>query len=112
MSDTLKLDDKEIALDKEGYLKNLEDWSPAVANALAARESIALNAEHWEVIQLLREFHEEHDLSPMMRILVKQMQRKYGSKKGNSLYLMKLFPEFPALIASKIAGLPRPTNCP
>ncbi|MFN2145098.1 MAG: TusE/DsrC/DsvC family sulfur relay protein, partial [Anaerolineales bacterium] len=23
-----------------------------------------------------------------------------------------LFPEYPALIASKIAGLPRPTNCP
>lgn len=112
MSDTLLLEGKEIALDKEGYLRNLEDWSPEAANALAARESIVLDAEHWEVIHLLREFHEEHGLSPMMRVLVKQMQRKYGSKKGNSLYLMKLFPEFPALIASKIAGLPRPTNCP
>ncbi len=48
----------------------------------------------------------------MMRILVKQMKQEYGTEKGSSIYLMTLFPEYPALIASKIAGLPRPTNCP
>jgi len=40
------------------------------------------------------------------------MKLAYGSEKGSSMYLMALFPEYPALIASKIAGLPRPTNCP
>jgi tRNA 2-thiouridine synthesizing protein E len=112
MAQELALTDKKITLDKGGYLENLDDWSPEVAVALAAREQIILTNEHWEVIHLLRNFYAEHDLSPMMRILVKQMKETYGSAKGSSLYLMQLFPEYPALLANKIAGLPRPTNCP
>lgn len=112
MTDSLIVDDKQIRLDKDGYLKDLADWSPAVAAALAARENLTLTEAHWEVITLLREFHAQHGLSPMMRVLVRQMKNRHGPDKGNSLYLMALFPEYPALIASKIAGLPRPTNCP
>ncbi len=112
MPDELELAGKRIALDKQGYLVNLADWTVEVAVAIAAREQIALSDEHWEVITLLREFYAQHDLSPMMRILVKQMKEHYGPEKGSSLYLMRLFPEYPALIACKIAGLPRPTNCP
>ena len=108
----LIIEGKKIALDKDGYLKDLSDWSPQIAAALAAEEDIALTEQHWEVIHLLREFYEEHGLSPMMRVLVKQMRTTYGAEKGSSLYLMQLYPEYPALIASKIAGLPRPTNCP
>ncbi len=112
MPDTLELAGKTINLDKEGYLQTLSDWSPEVAVAIAERENLALTEAHWEVINLLREFYAAHGLSPMMRILVKQMKATYGHEKGSSLYLMTLFPEYPALIASKIAGLPRPTNCP
>lgn len=112
MSEVLVLADKHIPLDKQGYLENLSDWNPEIAQAIAEREGITLSEQHWEVINMLRAFYESHGLSPMMRILVKQMQLTYGTKKGSSLYLMQLFPEYPALIASKIAGLPRPTNCP
>lgn len=112
MTATLTIAGKEIALDKEGYLVNLADWTPEVASALAARENLQLTLAHWEVIDLLRDFYAEHGLSPMMRILVKQMKLTHGAEKGSSMYLMTLFPEYPALIASKIAGLPRPTNCP
>ncbi|MES2603574.1 MAG: TusE/DsrC/DsvC family sulfur relay protein, partial [Pseudomonadota bacterium] len=31
--------------------------------------------------------------------------------KGNSLYLLSLFPGSPARLAARIAGLPRPVNC-
>ncbi len=112
MSKALVVDDQQITLDKEGYLENLDDWSEDVAEILAARENISLSEAHWEVINLLRHFYAKHGLSPMMRILVKQMKQEYGTEKGSSIYLMTLFPEYPALIASKIAGLPRPTNCP
>lgn len=112
MSKALLVDDQQITLDKEGYLENLDDWSEDVAKILAARENISLSEAHWEVINLLRHFYAKHGLSPMMRILVKQMKQEYGTEKGSSIYLMTLFPEYPALIASKIAGLPRPTNCP
>ncbi len=112
MPDSLRIADKDIHLDKEGYLEDLADWTPEVAGILARRENISLTPAHWEVIDLLREFHAEHGLSPMMRVLVRQMKSRFGGDKGSSLYLMTLFPEYPALIASKIAGLPRPTNCP
>ena len=46
-----------------------------------------------------------------MRILVKQVGLQLGKEKGTSLYLLQLFPGSPAKIASKIAGLPKPTNC-
>lgn len=112
MTNTLTLQDLSIALDKDGYLKNLADWGPVVADELARRENIDLTDQHWEVINLLRQFYDEHGLSPMMRVLVKQMKFCHGEEKGNSIYLLSLFPEYPALIANKIAGLPRPTNCP
>ena len=37
---------RSIALDKDGYLLDLADWSPQVASALAAVEGIELSPEH------------------------------------------------------------------
>jgi len=107
----LRVNDKNIATDKEGYLKCLDDWSQEAAVAIALNEGITLEAAHWEVIQLLRQFHQEFQLAPAMRPLVKYAKQHLGEDKGNSIYLMSLFPGSPAKIASKIAGLPRPTNC-
>ena len=100
-----------LALDKDGYLANLDDWSIEVAEELARQEGIVLTPEHWEIINLVRDFHQRRGLSPVMRILVKLVEKEMGPDKGNSLYLLKLFPESPARLACKIAGLPRPVNC-
>ncbi|MBL4866171.1 MAG: TusE/DsrC/DsvC family sulfur relay protein [Pseudomonadales bacterium] len=102
---------KTIATDKEGYLANLKDWNNNVANALAAAENLQLNEGHWEIIYLMRRFYAEYKISPAMRILSKAIKKELGEEKSKSIYLMKLFPGSPARIASKIAGLPRPTNC-
>ena len=40
---------RDIPLDQDACLCNLEDWSEPVAHALAAREGIELTAAHWEV---------------------------------------------------------------
>lgn len=98
-------------LDKEGFLKNLNDWNSTTAVALAENEGIHLSDQHWELIHLLREFYREFELSPAMRPLVKYVGQKLGKEKGNSLYLLRLFPGSPAKIAAKIAGLPKPDNC-
>lgn len=111
MSRTLSVNEQEIALDPEGYLECLADWSPDVASALAAEQGIKLELAHWEVIDMLRRFHAEYEISPAMRILVKLAARELGSDKGSSLYLLRLFPGSPAKIAALISGLPRPTNC-
>jgi tRNA 2-thiouridine synthesizing protein E len=111
MNSLILPDHRKIPLDKDGYLRSLEDWNEDVANRLAANASLQLTPAHWEVISLLRTFYEVHELSPAMRPLVKLVARELGADKARSIYLMKLFPGNPALLASKIAGLPRPTNC-
>jgi tRNA 2-thiouridine synthesizing protein E len=107
----LSIDGRNLAVDKDGYLINLNDWDNEAANALAAQENISLTPAHWEIITLLQEFYREFEISPAMRALVKYTEKKLGPEKGRSIYLLQLFPPSPAKIASKIAGLPRPTNC-
>ena len=100
-----------INVDKEGFLKHLNDWSPEVAIQIAHNEGISLTEAHWEIINLLRNFYSSYEISPAMRILVKSVKEQLGDKKGNSIHLLTLFPGSPAKVASKIAGLPKPTNC-
>ncbi|MCU1720067.1 TusE/DsrC/DsvC family sulfur relay protein [Pseudomonas sp. 5P_5.1_Bac1] len=108
---TLTVNGRDIALDKDGYLVDLSDWSEDVAQALAARESLELSADHWEVLTLLRQFYQEFELSPATRPLIKYTALKLGVEKGNSLHLNRLFNGTPAKLAAKLAGLPKPTNC-
>ncbi|TWC28847.1 tRNA 2-thiouridine synthesizing protein E [Pseudomonas sp. SJZ079] len=107
----LIVDGRSIALDKDGYLVNLDDWSEAVATALAQQDTLNLSAEHWEILQLLRAFYSEFQLSPANRPLIKYVALKLGPEKGNSLHLNRLFNGAPAKLAAKLAGLPKPTNC-
>lgn len=100
-----------LLLDKDGFLVNLNDWNTEVAQQLAANEQLELTAAHWEVLNALREFYAEFDLSPAMRPLTRYLKEKLGADKATSLYLLQLFPGSPAKIAAKIAGLPRPENC-
>ena len=97
--------------DKQGFLVNLDDWNESIAEEIALEEGITLSSAHWEIIKLLRTFYQEYAISPAMRILVKTTKQQLGIDKGNSIYLMSLFPGSPAKIASKISGLPKPTNC-
>lgn len=108
---SLDIDNQRIELDNEGYLRNLEQWTPAVAEALARQEQLELTEAHWEVIKVLRDFYHTFEHAPAMRPLVKAVAQKLGPEKGRSIYLMKLFPESPAKVAARLAGLPKPTNC-
>lgn len=111
MSHTLVTETKKLDVDKHGYLRTLSDWNEVVAEALAHKEGVSLRSEHWELIHLLREFHQQSELIPSTRVLVKLIAKELGAEKGTSLYLMSLFPETPLKLICKISGLPRPTNC-
>ncbi|HDT0557911.1 TPA: sulfurtransferase TusE [Klebsiella pneumoniae subsp. pneumoniae] len=101
----------EIETDSEGYLKDTNQWSEAMAEVIAAQEGITLAVEHWKVVRFVREFYLEFNTSPAIRMLVKAMANKFGEEKGNSRYLYRLFPKGPAKQATKIAGLPKPVKC-
>ena len=69
-------------LDNDGFLANLHDWNPAVAEQLAAQESITLTPAHWEILNALRDFYAEFDLSPAMRPLTRYLKEKTGGRKS------------------------------
>ncbi len=100
-----------IEVDKEGFLKHLQDWSPEVANTLARQEDISLTRDHWEIIDLVRAYYKQYRISPAARIIVRLLQDNLEVEKGSSIYLMQLFTGRPARMVNKIAGLPKPANC-
>ena len=99
------------ALDKEGFLLDLRLWDRDLALRIAQAESIKLTNEHFVILHLARDFYQDFDISPEMRPLVKWVKKALGHEKGNSIYLLTLFPNSPAKLISKIAGLPKPLNC-
>ena len=97
--------------DEEGYLMNLSEWTEDIANAIAKTENVDMSTSHWEVVNFLREYYNEYQIAPAVRVLTKAIGKQLGADKGNSKYLYELFPYGPAKQACKIAGLPKPTGC-
>ena len=100
-----------LETDHEGYLKRQSDWTEALAVELASADGIELSEAHWEVMHFLQEYYEKYDIAPAIRILTKQMGKRFGKEKGNSKYLYELLPKGPAKQACRYAGLPKPTGC-
>jgi len=94
-----------IEVDEDGFIVNPDDWTEAVAAALAGGEGVEeLTEEHWKVMHYLRDYYEKFGVAPMIRKLCKEtgfpLKRIYD-----------LFPSGPAKGACKLAGLPKPTGC-
>ena len=100
-----------LTLDKFGYLTNPDEWNEDMALEFARAENIEMNDDHWEVVRYVRRFYEQFDTSPSIRPLVKYLGKELGEEKGNSIFLMLLFPDGPAKQACRIAGLPKPARC-
>ena len=108
---SLEVNGKSYEVDEEGYLADLNTWDTDVAEAMAVADWAPLDTSHWEVINFLREYYEEYQIAPAVRVLTKQIGKRFGKEKGNSKYLYELFPYGPAKQACKYAGLPKPTGC-
>lgn len=107
----IEFNHKQYQTDKHGYLTELDEWNPEIAEHIAELEQIKMTDNHWEVVHFVRDFYQEYQTSPAIRLLVKAMKKQLGEDKGNSIYLYKLFPKGPAKQATRIAGLPKPAKC-
>ena len=107
----LEIDDIEYELDEEGFLQYQCDWSSAVADGMATRDGVELEAAHWEVIKFLRGYYLEYKIAPSIRVLTRAIGKRLGPDKGNNRYLNQLFTFGPAQQACRYAGLPKPTGC-
>lgn len=102
---------KEIPVHEKGNLVNLDDWNEQLAVFLAKEEGIELTPAHWEVIHHMRKFYFQYGITPMVRLLMKDLRDEMNEDKASSDYLYKLFPGGPSRQGSRIAGLPEPQGC-
>jgi dissimilatory sulfite reductase related protein len=87
----------------EGYLKNMDQWTPELARELAAKENIVLTDKHFEVLNYLRAKQKEGAQLSL---------RKVGTSGIVDIkQLYQLFPGGPLKISSKLAGIPKPASC-
>ncbi len=103
---------KTIQLSEAGWLENLDEWSEELAEVIAKNEKIdELTQEHWDIINLAREYFLENGVVCEPRQFSKLMKKKYGKDRSDQKYIYSLFPTGLIKCANKIAGLPRPKGC-
>ncbi len=93
-----------VQRDAEGYLANREDWSKELAQEIAAQLGVSLTDEHWRVVHAARTIEEESGSSPGLRKISKRSETPIKS-------IYQLFPDGPAKLVAKIAGIPKPKSC-
>jgi tRNA 2-thiouridine synthesizing protein E len=95
----------EVSVNDEGFFTDPQQWREDMAPEIAADNDISpLTEQHWQVIKFMRHEYAEKGTGPSVRALSKTS--------GVSIKeLYELFPNGPAKIAAKIAGIPKPRGC-
>jgi tRNA 2-thiouridine synthesizing protein E len=91
--------------DDEGYLVEPEDWTPEFARTVAADLGIELGPEHWDAIEFMRGYQEQHLVTPDVRYVTRHLSKKNGTGRNR---IFELFPYGYVEQACKIAGMKRP----
>ena len=78
---TINVEGKDYEVDEEGYLSNLNDWNPEIAEYMAKDEDAELTENHWEVINFLREYYDEYQIAPAVRVLTKLSAKNWVKTK-------------------------------
>jgi tRNA 2-thiouridine synthesizing protein E len=103
---------KVIQLSEAGWLENLEEWNEDLAVEISKNEKIPeLTAEHWDIINLAREYFQDNGTVAEPRTFSKILKTKFGNDRSSQKYIYSLFPTGLIKCANKIAGLPRPKGC-
>ncbi len=109
---TIEVNGKSFEVDEEGYLANLNEWEPAIGEAMAAAEDQPLTQEHWDIINLTRKAFYDLNQVAEPRKFMKMMKAEFGKDRSTNKYIFTLFPKGGLIkSANKVAGLPRPKGC-
>jgi len=98
----------QLQIDSEGYLVEPRSWDKSAAEQLAAGAQVTLEKEHWQVIDFMRRYYEEHQIAADARFVIKFMAEEMGLGRQARNHLFKLFPYGYVQQACKIAGMKRP----
>ncbi len=92
----------------DGRLARLSDWNEAMAEELASLDGLKLGPDHWTVIKTMREYYHDYRVSPVKKLLKRNLRKETGSDRFTDQYLDELFPGGVQLQGTKIAGIPAP----
>ena len=90
--------------DGDGYLTEMDAWSPEVAREMAEIDGVELDDVKWEQILKAREYYEEHAVVPPIR----KFSKYIGADQKD---MFKLWMTGPMKPITKYGGLPKPTGC-
>ncbi|GAA3341185.1 TusE/DsrC/DsvC family sulfur relay protein [Amorphoplanes nipponensis] len=95
---------RDIHVDAEGFLTSYDEWTPELAEQLAAQIGIDLTDAHRKVVAFLRDDYATQGETATLRRV--STLSGVGTKE-----LFTLFPKKPAKKMAYIAGLPKPHGC-
>ncbi len=95
----------DVPVNDEGFLVDPTRWTEAMGTDIAAEAGMPnLTDRHWRVIHFMRTEYEDLGTAPNVRALA-----KVSGVPVKELY--QLFPQGPAKLAARIAGVPKPRGC-
>lgn len=106
---TLRIGEREVQRDEQGYLLDPEQWNDAVAARLGEEEGIALTGEHLAVIAFMRRYFDEHGIAADARFVFAFLAERRGETAADARrHFFDLFPYGYVKQACKIAGMRQP----
>jgi len=90
--------------DGDGYLLDMNIWSPEIGKAMAEADGIQLDDVKWQQIIKAREYYEEFSVVPPIRKFAKYV----GADQKD---MFKAWMTGPMKPITKYGGLPKPTGC-
>jgi tRNA 2-thiouridine synthesizing protein E len=95
---------RQVEVNAEGFLVEASQWTPEVAQAIAAEVGLTLTDAHWTVLNFCRDDAAKQGQPPGLRRITQA-----AGVPTKELY--RLFPKGPGKLAARIAGLPKPQGC-
>ena len=92
------------ARDGDGYLVDMNEWTPEVGRAMAEADGFELDDVKWNHIVKAREFYDEFGVVPPIRKFAKHIDEDQKA-------LFALWMTGPMKPITKYGGLPKPTGC-
>ncbi len=90
--------------DGDGYLLDMDDWTPEIAHAMAEADGFELNEARWQQILKAREYYDEFSVVPPIRKFAKYIDMDQKE-------VFNLWMTGPMKPITKYGGMPKPTGC-
>ena len=97
----IEVNGKVYETDEEGYLTNIQEWEPGVAEIMSKEDDLELTDDHWSIIKFLREYYEEYQIAPAVRVSDQGGRQEDGQGQGQQQVPLR-----PVPLRSGQAGLP------